>query len=100
MFFQSKKLIGLDIGTANIKMAEVDFSRKSSTLVNFAIMPTPPRAINGGEISDPAAISDALKAMLLNLKTKRKGVAVGLWGTSVISKRITIPMMDEKLVSG
>ena len=100
MFFQSKKLIGLDIGTANIKMAEVDFSRKGSTLVNFAIMPTPPRAINGGEVADPAAISDALKTMILNLKTKRKAIATGLWGTSVISKRITIPMMDEKLVGG
>lgn len=100
MFFQSKKLIGLDIGTANIKMAEVDFSRKGSTLVNFAIMPTPARAINGGETSDPAAISEALKTLQLNLKSKRKNASVGLWGTSVITKRITIPQMDEKLVSG
>jgi type IV pilus assembly protein PilM len=100
MFFQSKKLIGLDIGTANIKMAEVDFSRKSSTLANFTIMPTPARAINGGEIADPAAISEALKIMIANLKTKRKSVSVGLWGTSVITKRITIPQMDEKLVGG
>jgi type IV pilus assembly protein PilM len=100
MFFQSKKLIGLDIGTANIKMAEVDFSKKGSTLVNFLIMPTPNRAINAGEIADPAAISDALKLMSANLRSKRKSVAVGLWGTSVISKRILIPQMDEKLVSG
>ena len=100
MFFQSKKLIGLDIGTANIKMAEVDFSRKSSSLANFTIMPTPARAINGGEISDPAAVSDAVKIMLSNLRSKRKNVSVGLWGTSVITKRITIPQMDEKLVSG
>jgi type IV pilus assembly protein PilM len=100
MFFQSKKLIGLDIGTANIKMAEVDFSKKGSTLVNFAILPTPARAINAGEIADPAAISDALKVLLGNLGTKRKNTAVGLWGTSVISKRIVIPQMDEKLVSG
>jgi type IV pilus assembly protein PilM len=99
MFFQSKKLIGLDIGTANIKMAEVDFGR-SSVLVNFAIAPTPARAINGGEISDPAAISDALKSLIMNLKTKRKAAALGLWGTSLITKRITIPQMDEKLVGG
>ena len=50
MFFQNKKLIGLDIGTANIKIAEVDYARKGSTLVNFAIRPTPPRAISGGEL--------------------------------------------------
>src|SRR5882757_9715166 len=100
MFFQSKKLVGLDIGSANIKMAEVDFARKGSTLVNFVIKPTPPRAINGGELTDPAAISDVIKSMIGTLRTKRKAAAVGLWGTSVSTKRITIPMMDEKLVGG
>jgi type IV pilus assembly protein PilM len=100
MFFQSKKLIGLDIGTANIKMAELDVGRKGATLNNFVIAPTPSRAINGGEISDPAAISDTLKMMLGSLRTKRKQISVALWGTSVITKRIAIPMMDEKLVGG
>lgn len=100
MFFQSKKLIGLDIGTANIKLAELDVSRKSGTLSGFMITPTPPKAINGGEITDPAAVSAALKGMITNSKTKRKGVSVGLWGTSVITKRISIPQMDEKLVGG
>lgn len=100
MFFQSKKLIGLDIGTANIKMAEVDFSRRGSTINNFVIKPTPPRAFTNGEFADPAAISETIKAMIVQLKTKRKNAAVGLWGTSIITKRITIPMMDEKLVGG
>jgi type IV pilus assembly protein PilM len=100
MFFSSKKLIGLDIGTANIKLAEVDFARKGSTLVNFAIKPTPPRAINGGELSDPAAIAETIKSLVATLRSKRKNASVGLWGTSVITKRITIPMMDEKLVAG
>lgn len=99
-FFQSKKLIGLDIGTANIKMAELDVSRKSGTLIQFTVMATPPRSINGGEMTDPAAVSEALKSMLLTSKTKRKNVAIGLWGTSVITKRIAIPQMDEKLVGG
>lgn len=100
MFFGRKKLIGLDIGTANIKMAEVDYSRKKSTLLNFMVSPTPPRSINGGELVDPAAISDAIKAMFGNFKSKRKSMAAGLWGTSVITKRISIPQMDEKLVGG
>lgn len=100
MFFQSKKLIGLDIGTANIKMAELEVSRKSGKLTAFTIMPTPPRAINGGEIADPGAISDTLKAMVAATKSKRKSVSIGLWGTSVITKRISVPQMDEKLVGG
>jgi type IV pilus assembly protein PilM len=100
MFFQSKKLIGLDIGTANIKVAEVDYSRKGSTLVNFAIEPTPPRSIVGGEISDPASISATVRSMVQSLNSKRVAAATGMWGTSVITKRISIPQMDEKLVAG
>ncbi len=100
MFFQSKKLIGLDIGTVNIKLAEVDYSRKGSTLVNFAIEPTPPRSIVSGEFADPASISATIKTMLRNMGSKRTACATGMWGTSVITKRITIPHMDDKLVSG
>lgn len=99
-FFQSKKLIGLDIGTANIKMAELDVSRKSGTLTGFTVMPTPARAINGGEVVDPAAIGDVIKSMVAMTRSKRKSVSIGLWGTSVITKRISIPQMEEKLVAG
>lgn len=100
MFFKSKKLIGLDIGTANIKMAEMEVGRRSAKLTRFHIAPTPARAIAGGEIVEPAALSDAVKSMSFELASKRKNVAVGLWGTSVITKRITIPKMDASLVGG
>lgn len=100
MFFKSKKLIGLDIGTANIKMAEMDVSRRGGKLMAFTIMPTPAKAIHAGEIADPAALSDALKSMVASSGSKRTSASVGLWGTSLITKRITIPQMDEKLVAG
>jgi type IV pilus assembly protein PilM len=38
--------------------------------------------------------------MVSSSHTKRKSVSVGLWGTSVITKRISIPQMEEKLVGG
>lgn len=100
MFFKSKKLIGLDIGTANIKLAELDVSRRSATLNSFAVIPTPAGAISNGEVADPAILSDGLKGLVSDIKTKRKSAAIGLWGTSVITKRISIPPMDEKLVAG
>lgn len=100
MFFSSNKLLGLDIGTSTIKMAEVDVGRRGATLVGFALCPTPPKAVVGGEIVEPTAISDAIRSLLGQLKSKRKNVASGLWGTSVIVKRISIPQMEEKLVAG
>lgn len=100
MFFSNKKLIGLDLGSSTIKACELDFSGRSAQLTGFAMSPTPEGAILGGEIHNPSAISDVVRDLALELKTKRKNSAIGLWGTSVVVKKISIPKMDEKLVSG
>ena len=68
--------------------------------MSFALCPTPPKAVTSGEIVDPAVIADAVKGLYRQVKSKRKNVASGLWGTSVIVKRISIPQMEEKLVAG
>ncbi len=99
MLFKSKKVIGLDIGTSTIKIAEMDVSRKVSTLVNFAMVPTPQGCMAGGELLDPAILAGAIQQLLSEIKTKRKLVATGLWGNSVIVKKINIPKMDEKLIA-
>ena len=100
MFFSSNKLLGLDIGTSTIKMAEIEVSRRGATLNGFALCPTPAKAVVSGEIVEPTAIANAVKGLFSQLKTKRKNIASGLWGTSVIVKRIGIPQMEEKLVAG
>lgn len=100
MFFSSKKILGLDVGTSTIKVAEVDVSRRGVTLTGFALCPTPRKAIVSGEIAEPVAISDAVRSLAAEMQSTRKHVASGLWGTSVIVKRITIPQMEEKLVAG
>lgn len=98
-FFSKNKVLGLDIGTSMIKMAEVEVSRSGCTLTGFAICPTPPKSV-AGEITEPLAISEAIRGLVSDLGTKRKNVNSGLWGSSIIVKRISIPQMDEKLVGG
>lgn len=97
--FGKKKVIGLDIGTTSIKVAELDVSKKSATLLAFGIASTPAQTYTGGEISDPQAIGMAVRGLLTKIKTKRKNAATGLGGTSVIVKKITIPKMEEKLIA-
>ncbi|MCC7406201.1 MAG: type IV pilus assembly protein PilM [Bdellovibrionales bacterium] len=99
MFFPSKKIIGLDVGTSTIKIAELDVTRKGAKLISFGLTPTPNGAVIGGEVMDSQAISEAIRRMLAEVKTKRKNVATGLWGTAIIVKKITIPRMDENLVA-
>jgi type IV pilus assembly protein PilM len=99
VLFSKKKLFGLDIGSSAIKLAEIDVSRKGASLVSFGVTQTPPNATQSGDILDPQAISEAIISLVQEVKTRRKLVATGLWGNSVIVKRISIPRMDEKLVS-
>ena len=98
-FFGKKKIVGIDIGTSSIKIAELDVGRKSSTLIAFGMMPTPAQSYSGGEIADVQAIGDTIRQLAEKIKTKRKHCAVGMGGTSVIVKRITIPRMDERLIA-
>lgn len=98
MFFSSKKLIGLDVGSSSIKMAELDVSRTGATLQSFALFPTPMNSVSTGEITDIGQVGAVVQALVSDIKTKRKNVSVGLWGTSVIIKKITIPKMEKKLI--
>lgn len=98
MLFGSKKVIGLDIGTSSIKMAEMEVGRNQAQLLSFGFAPTPPNSLNGGEISNPGAISSAIQQLMFEVKSKRKHVSTGMWGTAVIVKKITIPRIEKKMI--
>lgn len=99
MFFKSKKVIGLDIGTSSLKLAELDVSKGKATLTGFRLAPTPANAVSGGEIIDSLALSGAVSGLFQELGSKRKTVSTGMWGMAVIVKRITMPQMDRKLLN-
>jgi type IV pilus assembly protein PilM len=99
MFFKSKKVLGLDIGSSTIKVAEIDVGRKVCTLQNFSLVPTPPSATSGGDVIDIELISTAVKQAIMEIGTKTKDICTGLWGSSVIVKRISIPKMDQSLIA-
>ncbi|PIT99985.1 MAG: fimbrial assembly protein [Bdellovibrionales bacterium CG10_big_fil_rev_8_21_14_0_10_45_34] len=99
MFFDTKKVIGLDIGTSSIKLAELEVSRKGAVLTGFGFVATPVGSISAGEIMDPSALSRAIQSLVLEVKTKRKHVATGVWGAAVIVKKISMPRMNPKVLS-
>ncbi|MCB0356041.1 MAG: type IV pilus assembly protein PilM [Bdellovibrionales bacterium] len=98
MLFKNKRVLGIDLGSSSIKVAEIDVGRRVSTLQNFSLVPTPPMATSGGDITDPGLLSEAVRQAINELGTKVKNAAVGLWGSSVIVKRISIPKMEESLI--
>ena len=98
MFFGKKKLIGLDIGTSSVKLAELDVSPRQVILNGFSMVPTPPSAVSNGGIVEGELISDSVRQAVSELKTKRKMASSSLWGSSVVVKCISMPRMEENLV--
>ncbi len=98
-FFGAKKILGLDIGTSSIKIAELSSGRRGLSLSKFAMLPLNPGAVSGGEILEAQVIGQGIASLVSSIKSKSKNVSTGMWGTSVIVKKISMPRMDEKLVS-
>jgi type IV pilus assembly protein PilM len=98
MLFNTKKILGLDIGSSSIKIAELDVSKKGAQLLSFGFAPTPPNTVSAGEISDIGSVGVAVQGLVGEIRSKRKHVATGMWGTAVIVKKITIPKMERKLI--
>lgn len=97
--FGSKKILGLDIGTSSIKIAELEIGRNGAELISFSYAPTPPGCINGGEVVNSGALAVVIQGIIAEIKTTRKNVCIGMWGTSVIVKRISIPRVDKKVLA-
>lgn len=94
-----KKLLGLDIGTSSVKLAEVSMSGRGAKLVRLGYTPIPPGVVSGGEINDIAQLAEAIRTAHVEGGFKSKLVCTGLFGTSVITKKISMPKMDKKLLS-
>lgn len=99
MFFKSKKVIGLDIGSSSLKLVEMDVSKNGAVLQNFRLAPTPQGAVTEGEITDPSSLGSAVRMLADDLGSRRKNVCTGMWGMAVIVKKITMPKMDRKLLN-
>jgi type IV pilus assembly protein PilM len=93
---KKNQLVGIDIGSHSIKVAEIDDSKGGMVLRNFGMIGLPENAIVEGSIKEMEVVSAALKNLLKNLMIRNKNVATSISGYSVIVKKITIPRKGEK----
>src|SRR5262245_3737481 len=98
MFFGNKKILGLDIGTSSLKLAELEVSRKGAHLTRFIVAPIRGDLVSAGEILDSANLAPYIQSAARKSASKRNNVAVGVWGSAVIVKKITLPKMDMNLI--
>lgn len=90
------QVVGIDIGSHSIKIAEIDDTKKGLILKNFGMIELPPDAIVEGSIKEMEIVSAALTNLLTNLRIKNKNVATSISGYSVIVKKIEISKKEEE----
>jgi len=88
-------LVGVDIGTASIKVCQVKETRKGLGLVRLGYAPLGPQVIVDGQVMDSGAVVEALQKVFHDAKIRQKECALSVSGQSVIIRKITVPMMTE-----
>lgn len=94
--FGFNKLFGLDIGNGAVKSCELSGRGESVKLNKISFIKMDTSAYRNGEVLNPEILSNLIKASIS--KIKRKKTALGVSGSSVMVKKITIPRMDLQLL--
>ncbi|HYQ47339.1 MAG TPA: type IV pilus assembly protein PilM [Polyangiaceae bacterium] len=92
---EGRNLVGVDIGTASIKVCQVKETRKGLGLVRLGYAPLGPQVIVDGQVMDSGAVVEALQKVFHDAKIRQKECALSVPGQSVIIRKITVPMMTE-----
>lgn len=96
VFGKKAATIGLDIGSSQIKMVEVQRTGKGFALTNYGLAPLLPEAIVEGEIMDRTLVIDTIKNLFETRKIKANEVVSAVSGRGVIVKRINMDKMKEQ----
>ena len=88
-----KNLVGVDIGTSSIKVVQLKESRKRYTVTRYGFAPLPPQTIVDGHIMSASTVTETLMRVFRDNRISQKEVAIGVYGQSVIVRKITVPMM-------
>ena len=91
LFKRNKALVGLDIGSSAVKAVEITKSKKGYQVTRVACAPLGPDAVVDGAIVNAPAVAQAIQKTLAGGKFRRKAVAAGISGHSVIVKRVVLP---------
>ena len=97
IFNRNRQLVGLDIGSNMLKVAELRQSRKGGyELVNLGFEELPPDSIADGAIIDQSQVKETIKHVFDRQGIKNGSIATSVSGHSVIVKKIVLPKQSEE----
>ncbi|HRT37116.1 MAG TPA: type IV pilus assembly protein PilM [Caldisericia bacterium] len=93
--FGKSPVIGLDLGSGYIKIAQLKETTKGLNLVNIGLLPTPKGAIENAKIMNPEDISEAIKTLLRMFSFIGKRVVASVSGQLVTVRTLTVDKLPE-----
>ncbi|MGE3976864.1 MAG: type IV pilus assembly protein PilM [Nitrospira sp.] len=100
MLTPRRQLVGLDIGSSAIKVAQLKESKGRYFLQKFGVKPLEPEVIVDGTVMDEGRVVSALRELFEEVNVKNKHVAISISGHAVIVKKISLPPMPDEELEG
>ncbi len=99
MFGKKKSVVGLDIGSSQIKVVELTGYPKATQILTVGIAPLLPDAIVDGEVMDREVVIDTIRTLLEKYNIQAKDISTSISGRGVIVKKIKMDKMKKSEVS-
>jgi len=96
LFGGKTPLIGLDLGSGYLKIAQLKETTKGLNLVNIGLLPTPKGAIENAKIVNPDEIAEGIKTLLRMYSFIGKRVVTSVSGQLVTVRTLTVDKLPEK----
>src|SRR5215472_6365240 len=90
---EGRNLVGVDIGASSIKVVQLREARKKLQIARWGWSPLPAQTIIDGHVMNSGVVAEALARVFSAGKIQQRDVAIGVYGQSVIVRKITVPMM-------
>lgn len=91
---KGKRIVGIDIGSGFLKVAEIDYSRSQPALVAAGACSLPREAVQDGVIVDAALLVQQLHQLMLSAGCSSKEVAFSVGGRSTFVREVLFPVMN------
>ncbi len=92
----AKSNIGLDIGASSVKAVEVVETKKDISIIRAGEVELDRGTIVGGEVRDPAALTEAIEQLWAGTGFKKAPVTIGLSGFKISARQFDLPWEEEE----
>jgi len=95
IFSGKKQLVGLDIGSGSLKLAEILDTKTGYLLNHFSEISLDKGTIEDGVLADPETLTEKVRILFKGTGLQGRALVVSLSGHAAIAKKVTFPTMAE-----